>query len=57
LEAGIGLGALLSAEVYHNNAHNFVYAFILPAVVALLAMVLLWLWRKQNGKLSGVFGV
>lgn len=47
LEIGIGSGAFLSGLIYQNNADNFKYAFLLCAAMALLAMVLLMLWRKR----------
>ncbi len=37
LEAGIGLGALSSAMIYQNHSSRFVYAFIAPAVLAVIA--------------------
>ncbi len=48
LEAGIGSGAIFSAWVYGNRNENFVYAFMLPALFALVAMTLLIIWRKQG---------
>lgn len=50
LEAGIGIGAIICAEIYGNNNANFVYAFTLPVVLALISLVLLFLWRKQPPK-------
>ena len=48
LEAGIGIGALFSAWVYNNQAVNFVYAFILPAILALIALALMVIWRSRS---------
>ena len=50
LEAGIGIGSLFSARVYNNKASNFVYAFILPAILALIALVLMAVWRRRTPK-------
>ena len=46
LEVGIGLGAILSAMIYGNQSSHFAYAYILPAVLAMLATALLFAWRK-----------
>ncbi len=51
LEIGIGSGAIFSAWMYNNRVENFVYAFMLPAALAVIAMVLLMVWRKQKSKL------
>jgi MFS family permease len=48
LEAGIGIGAYICAEMYNNRASNFVYAFITPAFLAAVAMVLLLVWQKKK---------
>ena len=48
LEAGIGIGAYICAEIYNNNTANFVYAFITPAFLAAAAMILLLIWRKKK---------
>ena len=48
LEAGIGSGAIFSAWVYANRTENFIYAFMLPALFAFIALVLLIVWRKQG---------
>jgi MFS family permease len=50
LEAGIGIGALISAHIYGNDAANFFYAFALPGVLAVVALGLLVLWWKKKGK-------
>lgn len=52
LELGIGSGAIFSAWIYNNRVENFIYAFILPAILAIIAMVLLIVWRKQKRKLT-----
>jgi MFS family permease len=41
MEAGIGLGAYLSAYIYHNNASYFPLTFGVMGVAALLATVYL----------------
>jgi len=50
LEAGIGIGALVCADIYDNITANFIYAFMLPALLAVVAMVLLIVWRKQKAR-------
>ncbi|HVX52715.1 MAG TPA: MFS transporter, partial [Chitinophagaceae bacterium] len=47
LEAGIGIGAIICADIYNNNPANFIYAFALPGVLAMASFFLLLLWRKQ----------
>ena len=47
LEIGIGGGALLSGWIYHNQATQFVYAFLTPGVLALLSMLLLIKWHDK----------
>lgn len=47
LEMGIGAGALLSAGIYQNKTENFFYAFLLPAMLGLLALILLLYWRRK----------
>jgi len=51
LEAGIGIGAFISAEIYDNKPGNFIYAFITPAILAMLSAVLLLIWRRKNKQL------
>ncbi len=51
LEAGIGIGAFISAEIYDNKPGNFIYAFITPAILAMLSAILLLIWRRKNKKL------
>ncbi|MEN9686519.1 MAG: hypothetical protein RLZZ28_2305 [Bacteroidota bacterium] len=46
LELGIGVGAIFSAWIYDRTA-NLLYPFISPAILAILAMLLLVFWRKQ----------
>ncbi len=43
LEIGIGLGALVSAAIYNNEAHRFVYAFSMAGLMALIAIVYLFM--------------
>ena len=47
LEAGIGLGALLSGWIYSNDASRFVYAYGLGALLAFVALVYLQIGAKQ----------
>ncbi len=42
LEAGIGIGALLSGIIYANQVQNFFVVFMLGACSAFVGMVLLW---------------
>ncbi len=48
LEAGIGIGAFICAAIYNNNAARFVYAFITPAFLAAISIVLLAIWHKKT---------
>jgi MFS family permease len=48
LELGIGSGAIFSAWVYNNRLENLVYAFMLPAVLAVISMALLISWRRKE---------
>lgn len=48
LEAGIGTGAYLSAQIYRNQSAHFVYAFMLPALLALLSFGLLMGWKRRS---------
>ena len=48
LEAGIGLGALISATIYQNQTINFSKAFLVASFLSVLAFVLLYTWRKQQ---------
>ncbi len=41
LEAGIGMGSILSAEMYANRVENFPITFLTPAVVALVGFIYL----------------
>lgn len=50
LEAGIGLGALVSAHIYDNNPANFVYTFIIPGILSFIAMILLLSWKSKPVK-------
>lgn len=51
LEAGIGIGAYLSALIYQNLSSHFVYAFMMPSVLALVSFGLLMVWRKKQALL------
>jgi MFS family permease len=51
MEAGIGLGAYLSAFVYHNNARFFPITFYCTAIVTLMATLYL-LFVYQNPRLQ-----
>ncbi|SFN81886.1 Predicted arabinose efflux permease, MFS family [Chitinophaga sp. YR627] len=49
MEAGIGLGAYLSAFIYHNDTHFFALTFYCTAVVTLLASVyLLFIYHNRR---------
>lgn len=48
LEVGIGAGALFSSWIYHNDASYFVWAFATPAVLSLLACILLVKWNNKR---------
>ncbi|MFN3300524.1 MAG: MFS transporter [Sediminibacterium sp.] len=48
LEVGIGTGALFSGWIYHNQATQFVYAFLTPAILALIACALLIKWNNKR---------
>ena len=52
LEAGIGIGALICADIYGNITANFVYAFTLPAVLALVALFLLVMWWRKRERVA-----
>ena len=47
LEAGIGIGAYVSGEIYQGVASQIPIPFLLAALLALLAFFLLWT-KKQN---------
>lgn len=48
MEAGIGLGAFLSALIYGDNATNFVWAFGMSGVLAIFAFGYLYTIRDQR---------
>jgi MFS family permease len=48
LEAGIGLGALFSAWIYHNRLENLKYAFFLTSALSLIAMLFLLFWKRNE---------
>jgi MFS family permease len=54
LETGIGTGAFFSAWIYQNKLENVVWAFLLSAVLAFIAFVLLLLWRKKETQIRMV---
>jgi MFS family permease len=41
MELGIGIGALLSAQIYRNVTANFIYTFFLCGVLSIIAFVFL----------------
>lgn len=55
LEIGIGTGALFSSWIYHNQAENFKYAFLAPAILAMLSFALLIKWNKAAKKVLPFF--
>ena len=48
LELGIGSGAIISQWIYNNRPENLVYAFLLPAILALVSMLLLITWKRKE---------
>lgn len=54
LELGIGSGAILSAWIYHNRLENLMYAFLLPAALALVSLLLLIAWRRKEKRRMAV---
>ena len=48
LEAGIGLGALISAAVYQNKVENFTLSFWVIAAVSALGLIYLLTIHKEN---------
>lgn len=50
LELGIGSGAFISGWIYQNRMGNLLYAFLLPGLLALIAMFLLIAWRRKENK-------
>lgn len=48
LEAGIGLGALFSAWIFHNRLENLKYAFFLTSALSLIAMLFLLFWKRNE---------
>jgi len=51
LELGIGSGAIFSAWIFHNKMENLVYAFLSPAILALVSMFLLIAWRRKQKRI------
>ena len=50
MEAGIGLGAFLSAEIYHNTIARLPYAFLLMGALAAIAFAYLFTGRVRRMK-------
>ncbi|MCK9402958.1 MAG: MFS transporter [Chitinophagaceae bacterium] len=50
LELGIGSGAIISGWIYQNRLDNLVYAFLLPGLLAMMAMFFLLNWQKKEKK-------
>lgn len=50
LELGIGSGAFISGWIYQNRLGNLLYAFLLPGLLAFIAMFLLIAWRRKENK-------
>jgi MFS family permease len=48
LEVGIGTGALFSGWIYHNDASRFIWTFLTPAVLSLIACLLLIKWNNKR---------
>jgi MFS family permease len=48
LELGIGSGAIFSAWIYNNHLPNLVYAFLLTALLSLIALLFLVLWKREE---------
>jgi MFS family permease len=48
LEVGIGTGALFSGWIYHNDSSRFIWAFLTPAVLTLIACLLLIKWNNKR---------
>ena len=48
LELGIGSGAIISQWIYNNRPENLLYAFLLPAILALVSMLLLITWKRKE---------
>jgi MFS family permease len=48
LEAGIGLGALISGWIYNNQAQNFKLVFLSGAFTAFVAFIYLFFLRHKN---------
>ncbi len=54
LELGIGSGAIISQWIYNNRPENLLYAFLLPAFLALVSMLLLMVWRRNEKRTQDV---
>ena len=48
LEVGIGTGALFSGWIYQNDASRFIWTFLTPAVLSLIACLLLIKWNNKR---------
>ena len=56
LEAGIGLGALISAAVYQNNVENFTLSFWVIAAISTLGLFYLLTIKKENPYIPPIKG-
>jgi MFS family permease len=50
LEAGIGIGALMSGYLYKGKEENMAISYYLSAILGAIALVYLWRMRKGNVK-------
>ena len=48
MELGIGIGAIVSAEIYDNQSSRFMYSFLACGLLCLIAFVYLLTVRKSN---------
>lgn len=54
LEAGIAMGAFISALIYNNDSGRFMAAFLAGMMLALLAFLVLWRDMKEGRKSNSV---
>ena len=52
LELGIGSGAIFSAWIFNNKMENLFYAFLSPAILALVSMIFLLAWRRKQNRMA-----
>jgi len=52
LEAGIGMGALLSAQTYQNKVENFTFSFLVTAAISTLGLLYLFTIKKEEPYIS-----